>query len=204
MLEATLMKRILWLLVLALSPYDAGAQNPFYQGKTITVIAGVSAGSVYDLYARLITQHMGKHIPGNPNFVVQNMTGAGSIIGANYLYNVAKPDGLTIGAVQSSIFFNQLQKHQEVKFDWAKFTWIGSSDKSDWLLYMRADLPYKSLAHVGRTGAWPTRGLGPVTDAPTETWMAVDSALVSGRRGLSGGSTLARFLRQHGRTGPTR
>jgi tripartite-type tricarboxylate transporter receptor subunit TctC len=158
MLEATLMKRILWLLVLALSPYDAGAQNPFYQGKTITVIAGVSAGSVYDLYARLITQHMGKHIPGNPNFVVQNMTGAGSIIGANYLYNVAKPDGLTIGAVQSSIFFNQLQKHQEVKFDWAKFTWIGSSDKSDWLLYMRADLPYKSLADVRRTGASPKCG----------------------------------------------
>jgi tripartite-type tricarboxylate transporter receptor subunit TctC len=113
---------------------------------------------VYDIYTRLMTQHMGKHIPGNPSFVVQNMTGAGSIIGANYLYNVSKPDGLTIGAVQPSIFFNQLQKHPEVKFDWAKFGWIGSSDKSDWLLYMRADLPYKSLAEVRRAATPPKCG----------------------------------------------
>ena len=158
MLHATLMKRLLWLLILALLPCEVTAQNQFYQGKTITVVAGVSAGSVFDMYTRLMTQHMGKHIPGNPNFVVQNMTGAGSIIGANYLYNVSKPDGLTIGAVQPSIFFNQLQKHQEVKFDWAKFTWIGSSDKSDWLLYMRADLPYKSLADVRRANASPKCG----------------------------------------------
>ncbi len=158
MLKATPMKRLLWLLILALSPCEVIAQNLFYQGKTITVIAGVSAGSVYDLYTRLMTQHMGKHIPGNPSFVVQNMTGAGSIIGANYLYNVSKPDGLTIGAVQPSIFFNQLQKHQEVKFDWAKFAWIGSSDKSDWLLYLRADLPYKSLADIRRTNASPRCG----------------------------------------------
>ena len=158
MLHATLMKRLLWLLILALSPCEVRAQNQFYQGKTITVVAGVSAGSVYDMYTRLMTQHMGKHIPGNPSFVVQNMTGAGSIIGANYLYNVSKSDGLTIGAVQPSIFFNQLQKHQEVKFDWAKFTWIGSSDKSDWLLYMRADLPYKSLADVRRANASPKCG----------------------------------------------
>ena len=126
------------------------AQGPFYAGKTITVVAGVSAGSAYDLYARLMVQHMGKHIPGNPTFVVQNMTGVGSIIGANYLYNVSKTDGLTIGAIQPSIFFNQLMNQKEVKFDWGKFTWIGSSDKSDHLLYMRADLPYKSLAEVRR------------------------------------------------------
>ena len=83
----------------------AWAQTPFYQGKTITVIAGVSAGSAYDLYARLMAQFMGKHIPGNPSFIVQNMTGAGSIIGANYIYNISKPDGLTIGAIQPSIYF---------------------------------------------------------------------------------------------------
>jgi tripartite-type tricarboxylate transporter receptor subunit TctC len=105
-----------------------------------------------------MTQHMGKHIPGNPSFVVQNMTGAGSIIGANYLYNISKPDGLTIGAVQPSIFFNQLLKQQEVKFDWAKFVWIGSSDKSDSLLYLRADLPYKSLAEVRRAAIPPKCG----------------------------------------------
>src|SRR5918999_2615433 len=137
---------------------DLWAQSPFYQGKTITVIAAASAGSAYDIYARLMAQFMGKHIPGNPNFIVQNMTGAGSIIGANYLYNVSKPDGLTIGAIQPSIFFNQLMKQKEVKFDWGKFVWIGSSDKSDHLLYMRADLPYKSLAEVRRAPEPPKCG----------------------------------------------
>lgn len=136
----------------------AWAQTPFYQGKTITVVAGVSAGSAYDLYARLMAQFMGKYIPGNPSFIVQNMTGAGSIIGANYVYNVSKPDGLTIGAIQPSIYFNQLMQQKEVKYDWAKFGWIGSSDKSDYLLYMRADLPYKTLADVRKAKEPPKCG----------------------------------------------
>ena len=152
------MKAILWLLLFLMWSSDVRAQSAFYAGKTITVVAGVSAGSAYDLYARLMAQHMGKHIPGNPTFVVQNMTGAGSIIGANYVYNVSKPDGLTIGAIQPSIFFNQLMNQKEVKFDWGKFTWIGSSDKSDHLLYMRADLPYKSLAEVRRAPEPPKCG----------------------------------------------
>jgi tripartite-type tricarboxylate transporter receptor subunit TctC len=86
------------------------------------------------------------------------MTGAGSIIGANYVYNVSKPDGLTIGAIQPSIYFNQLMKQKEVKYDWAKFGWIGSSDKSDYLLYMRADLPYKTLADVRKAKEPPKCG----------------------------------------------
>jgi tripartite-type tricarboxylate transporter receptor subunit TctC len=110
------------------------------------------------LYARLMAQFMGKYIPGNPSFIVQNMTGAGSIIGANYVYNVSKPDGLTIGAIQPSIYFNQLMKQKEVKYDWAKFGWIGSSDKSDYLLYMRADLPYKTLADVRKAKEPPKCG----------------------------------------------
>jgi tripartite-type tricarboxylate transporter receptor subunit TctC len=147
------------LVIILLGSYsELRAQNPFYQGKTITVIAAASAGSAYDLYARLMAQFMGKHIPGNPNFIVQNMTGAGSIIGANYLYNVSKPDGLTIGAIQPSIYFNQLMNQKEVKYDWAKFAWIGSSDKSDYLLYMRADLPYKTLADVRKAKEPPKCG----------------------------------------------
>ena len=152
------MRRHLLVLALFLWTAEAWAQNSFYQGKTITVLAAASAGSAYDLYARLMAQFMGKHIPGNPGFVVQNMTGAGSIIGANYLYNISKPDGLTIGAIQPSIYFNQLMKQKEVRYDWAKFAWIGSSDKSDYLLYMRADLPYKTLADVRRAKEPPKCG----------------------------------------------
>ena len=152
------MKRHLFILMWLFFTPPAWAQAPFYEGKTITVIAGVSAGSAYDLYARLMAQFMGKHIAGNPGFVVQNMTGAGSIIGANYVYNVSKPDGLTIGAIQPSIYFNQLMKQKEVRYDWAKFGWIGSSDKSDYLLYMRADLPYKTLADVRKAKEPPKCG----------------------------------------------
>jgi len=156
--DKAFMKPPLLILTLILWTAKAEAQSSFYQGKTITVIAAASAGSAYDLYARLMAQFMGKHIPGNPNFIVQNMTGAGSIIGANYLYNVSKPDGLTIGAIQPSIYFNQLMKQKEVRYDWAKFAWIGSSDKSDYLLYMRADLPYKTLADVRKAKEPPKCG----------------------------------------------
>lgn len=149
---------LLFFLALLAPPSNLGAQSPFYQGKTITVIAAASAGSAYDLYARLMAQFMGKHIPGNPNFIVQNMQGAGSIIGANYIYGLAKSDGSVIGAIQPSIYFNQLVKQPEVKYDWTKFIWLGSSDKSDHLLYMRADLPYKSLADVRRAKEAPKCG----------------------------------------------
>ncbi len=150
--------RILGLLMLVVSVSPVAAQSNFYQNKTITVVAGANAGSIYDLYVRLMTRHMGKHIPGNPNFIVQNMGGAGSIIGANYVYNVSKPDGLAIGAVQPAIYFHQLLKQREIKFDWAKFTWIGSTDKTDQMLYMRADLPYKTLADVRRAKEPPRCG----------------------------------------------
>src|SRR5205809_5866243 len=123
------MKQILCLLFLLLSTGTTWAQGHFYQGKTIKVIAGSSAGSAYDLYARLMAQFMGKHIPGNPNFIVQNMTGAGSTIGANYLYNVSKPDGRTIAAIHPSIYFNQPMKQKEVRYDRANSAWIGTPDK---------------------------------------------------------------------------
>ena len=149
---------ILWLLLILLGASNAVAQGNFYQGKTITVVAGANAGSTYDLYVRLLTGHMGKYIPGNPNFIVQNMGGAGSVVGANYVYNVSKPDGLTIGAIQPAIYFHQLLKQKEIRFDWAKFTWIGSTDKTDQMLYMRADLGFKSLADVRKAKELPRCG----------------------------------------------
>lgn len=86
----------------------ASAQEPFYKGKTVRIIVGLSAGGGYDTYSRLIARHMGKHIPGNPVVAVENMTGAGSVIAANHIYNLAKPDGLTIGHVLGGLFLQQL------------------------------------------------------------------------------------------------
>jgi tripartite-type tricarboxylate transporter receptor subunit TctC len=153
------MKKFLFIFFLVLlASANARAQSPFYQGKNITVIVGTKAGDVYDLYARLLGEYMPKYIPGNPNFVPQNVAGAGSMIAANQVYNVAKPDGLTIGAIFPALYFDQLLKRDEVKFDWAKFLWIGSTVTSNHLMYMRADTPYKSIDDVRNASVPPKCG----------------------------------------------
>src|SRR3712207_2977709 len=83
----------------AATPAAAQATEEFYKGKTIQFIIGYAAGSGYDLYARLLTRHMGRHIPGNPTMIAQNMPGAGSLQAANYLYEVAPKDGTHIGMI---------------------------------------------------------------------------------------------------------
>ena len=77
---------------------------------------------------------MGKHIPGNPTLVVQNMPGAGSMVAANHVYNVAKPDGLTLGSIAPGLYLPQLTGSKEVKFDWAKFSWIGTPEHNGTLV----------------------------------------------------------------------
>ena len=103
----------------------ASAQTPFYQGKQIKLVIGSSTGGGYDLWPRMMLRYLTKHIPGNPDIIPQNMPGAGGIVGANYVYGLAKPDGLTIGAFNPALYFDQLIKREEVKFDWSKFAWIG-------------------------------------------------------------------------------
>jgi tripartite-type tricarboxylate transporter receptor subunit TctC len=135
-------------LIFLVAPAAARAQAPYYQGKTITIVVGTIAGDLYDLYARAIALYMGRYLPGNPNIIVQNMPGAGHMIAANYIYTVAKPDGLTLGAVNAGLYFEQLVGRAEVKFDWTKYTWVGNATKSPQVLYMRADSPFKSIDDV--------------------------------------------------------
>jgi len=144
------MKRLPFaLLCLALWSASAHAQAPFYQGKTIRVIVGTPPGNLYDLWARLIVAHMGKHIPGNPEFIVQNMPGAGHVVAANYLYTNVKPDGLTlIGSIIPSLYLNQLLGRSEIHFDWAKYTWIGSPARGESQMYFRSYSPYKTIEDV--------------------------------------------------------
>jgi len=131
------------------------AQAPFYQGKTIRVIVGYLPGDNHDIWARAYGRLMGKHIPGNPDFTVQNMPGAGSMIAANHVYNLTKPDGLTLGSIGGSLYFAQLIGRKEVKFDWPKFTWIGTPDRGGHLLFMRTDAPYKNLDELRQTNEPP-------------------------------------------------
>jgi len=97
----------------------------FYQGKTIRFVVGFAAGGGFDAYTRMIARHIGKHIPGNPNTVVDNMTGAGSLIGANYMYNHAEPDGLTIGNFIGPLVLQDAIGNKAAKFDGRKFGWLG-------------------------------------------------------------------------------
>ena len=151
------MKRIsLSLLIFLVWVSEVGAQTPFFQGKTIRIVVGYPAGSSHDQWARLIAPHLTKYLPGNPAVIVQNMTGAGSMVAANYVYSVAKPDGLTLGVVNAALYFEQLLGHKEVQFDWSKFAWVGSSTRTNAMLYMWANTPYKTI-HDVRNAAVPPK-----------------------------------------------
>jgi tripartite-type tricarboxylate transporter receptor subunit TctC len=152
------MRIILAILACLVWSPDLPAQTPFFQGKTITIRVGFTAGGAFDVWARIIAQYMGKYVPGNPTFVVQNMTGGGSMIAANYVYSVAKPDGLTLGIVSPGIYIQQLSGHQEVRFEWFKYSWIGSPEKTDRIFYIRADTPYKTLEDLRQATEPPKCG----------------------------------------------
>jgi tripartite-type tricarboxylate transporter receptor subunit TctC len=157
------MLRFLAILVILMIGQAAHAQTPFYQGKTITIIVGTKAGDAYDLYPRMLAEFMPKYIPGNPNIIIQNVPGAASMIAANQVYNLGKPDGLTLGAIYPALYFEQLTKKPEVKFDWTKFGWIGNPVTSNHLLYMRSDAPYKSMDDIKNAKEAPKCGSNGIT-----------------------------------------
>jgi tripartite-type tricarboxylate transporter receptor subunit TctC len=113
---------------------DGFAQANFYEGKSIRIIVGFSAGGGYDAYSRLLGRHMGKYIPGNPAIVVENMPGAGSMISANYAYKAAKPDGLTIGHFIGGLFLQQLLGKAGIEFDAARFQFVGVPAQDNFVL----------------------------------------------------------------------
>lgn len=128
---------------------EAGAQaDQFYKGKTIRIMVGSTAGGFYDRWGRLFGKHMGKYIPGQPEIIVQNVTGAGSVIVTNQVYNVAKPDGLTLVMPLNGVYIDQFAGRKEVQFDMRKFRFIGSPVTESIIFYMRADAPYKSIADI--------------------------------------------------------
>jgi tripartite-type tricarboxylate transporter receptor subunit TctC len=132
------------LAALVMLPLAAAAQ-PNFSGKTITIIVGYKPGGGYDGTARMLARHLPQHIPGKPTVIVQNMPGGNSIIAANHMYNVAKPDGLTIGTFNRNLPIAQLTGVQGVKFDITKFAWIGSAANETTILAIRDDLPYKTF-----------------------------------------------------------
>ena len=113
-------------LLCAASPASAQSVAEFYRGKTVNVYIGVGAGGEYDIQARLVARHIGKHIPGNPSVVPQNMTGAGGLKMINYLYGVAPKDGTAIGMIANQFPALQVIGTSGVQFDAGKMQWLGS------------------------------------------------------------------------------
>jgi tripartite-type tricarboxylate transporter receptor subunit TctC len=213
-------KFVFSLLLLIIASANVHAQVDFYKGKTIRVIIGYSAGGTNDLWARTVSRFWSKYIPGNPDIIVQNMPGAGTMVAANYIYGVGKSDGLTIGLVSPALFFNQIGGKKEVKFDWAKFAWIGSPEETSEMLSMRADSPFKTVDDIrkattppkcGTTGAGTPGHYFPrlmeevlglkfdlVTGYPGAS--EIDLAIEKGEVQCRAGTTSAFFGREPGRT----
>jgi len=152
----------------------ADAVEDFYKGKTITMIVSYGPGGGYDTYGRILAQHMSKHIPGKPNIIINNMPGAGSLKGANYIYNVAPKDGTAFGIFARNIpLLAMLDKtDQNVQFDPAKFTWIGSSSSGEndaYVLIARKDAKNKSIEDLRKKDGPPlilgSTGEGTSSDA---------------------------------------
>src|SRR5216684_29353 len=131
-----------------LFPSGASAQVPTFAGKTVTVLVGYKPGGGYHAPARMLARHLPTHLPGKPTVIVQNMPCGNSIIAANHMYNVARPDGLTVGTFNRNLPIAQLTKVQGVKYDMTKFAWIGSAANETTILAIRADLPYKTFAEL--------------------------------------------------------
>jgi tripartite-type tricarboxylate transporter receptor subunit TctC len=164
---------------------------PYFRGKTIRIVVGTSTGGFNDFWGRLLAHHLPRHIDGNPNVIVQKMAGAGSVIAANYIYTVTKPDGLVLGMPLNTIYMDQLVGRKEVKFDVRKFVWIGTQEKNDLVLYMRADAPYKSIAEIlqaqdaPKCGATGTTGKDYILARLLEETLGVKINTVIGYKGGS-------------------
>jgi tripartite-type tricarboxylate transporter receptor subunit TctC len=137
------------------SPGSAETSDNFYKGKTITAIVGYGPGGGFDVLTRIVAQYMGKYIPGNPNVIVQNMPGAGSLLATNYLYSLAPKDGTMFGLLARNMPMIALLGHNSnVRFDPRQFTWLGSSSDFSgdaYVLIARKDAPAKSAADLRRS-----------------------------------------------------
>jgi tripartite-type tricarboxylate transporter receptor subunit TctC len=167
-----------------------GADHEYYRGKTVRIVVGLSAGGGFDIYARAMARHMGKHIPGNPAFIVENMPGAGSMIAANHVYNAAKPDGLTMGHFVGSLFMQQLLGRPGAEFEATKFEFIGSPipektacalTKASGITSMDRWTAAKTPVKLGATGS------GPIVDVPKilQVALGLPIQLVAGYKGTA-------------------
>ena len=141
-------------------PAGADEISDFYKGKTINIAIGYGPGGGYDVYTRAVARHIGKHIPGNPNVIVQNMPGAGSRLAANWLYNVAPKDGTALAVIGENSALDQALKQEGVQFDVSKFNWIGNPIADTNISFVNASTGLTSLDDVLQKGGLICGGTG--------------------------------------------
>ena len=168
---------------------NAQQADEFFRGRTVSITVGYAPGGAYDLLARLVSRHMGKHIPGNPTVVVQNMPGAGSIVAANWLFNVAPKDGTAMGIVSQTVAMEDVLGNKGVRYKASEFTWIGRINTDNvvhvvWHTSKAATLEGAQSAYI------PTASTGP--GSPSETFPKLLNAVAGTRfklvRGYAGAS----------------
>jgi tripartite-type tricarboxylate transporter receptor subunit TctC len=143
------------------SPLHAQSAKSFYAGKTITLLAGSSAGGGTDLTARLLARHLERYVPGHPSIIVANKPGAGGMIAVNELYNLRKPDGLTLSTINTGVIFSVAGGNEAIKFDLKKFIWVGQALDEAQIVYVRSATPYTSLEAIrkaNKAGKQPKMG----------------------------------------------
>jgi tripartite-type tricarboxylate transporter receptor subunit TctC len=205
---------VLLALLLANAPVRADAVSDFYAGKTVNLVIGYAPGGGYDLYARTLGRHIGRHIPGNPNIVVQNMPGAGSLKAANYLYTIAPKDGTMFGGFSRGAPIDPLFGRAEgVQFEAAKFNWLGSISNEVGVCAFRSAVGIKSFDDmrtkpfvIGATGAGADSDVFPTVlrkmfklpmktvagyGSAAEVVVAIKRAEVDGRCGWSWSSLIS-------------
>ena len=164
--KQTIKRRYILPVLLALCATSPAPAQSFYEGKTITVVTSTGVGGVYDLTARVLARHMGRHIPGNPSLIVQNMPGGGNVLATNYIYNIAPKDGLTIASIHNAMPLYQVLDGRGVRFDAGKFNWLGSTGSENEVILV-----------------WHTTGIRSIKDA-------TEREVVLGTTGSGSGLTI--------------
>lgn len=153
----------------------AQSSDQFYKGKTVTITIGFSAGGTYDLFGRLVSRHIGKHIPGNPTVIAQSMPGAGSFVAANWLFTVAPKDGTAIGIVSQTIAMEEALKNKGVRYKSAEFNWIGRATSNN-EVQVFWHTSKGTTTDGAKTAEIPVASTGP--GSPSETYPKLLNALI--------------------------
>jgi tripartite-type tricarboxylate transporter receptor subunit TctC len=167
---------VLLALALALPPGAASAQDDkFYRGKTITIIIPIGPGGAYDAYARILSRHLGRHLPGNPAIIARNMPGGGGVIASNHLYNVAPQDGTTLAIIISSFANDQLFDNPQIRYDARRFLAVGRLLDTTSVLFFWNASPIKTLRDLYEKPS--TIGITAANDVPAHRPRAMNRLL---------------------------